>query len=238
MRFDLPALPMNRLLADLPKSDYLHLMQSCESVELVLNEVLCSAGDEVHHVYFPTKCIISLMRSIESGRDLEVGMVGNEGMLGCSLLMNVNAALFSSVVQQSGSALRIPSKNFIQELHYSASFQQMLQRYLYVSFSLLVQNSACNRFHLVEERLARLLLMIRDRAQSVSFFVTQESLARMLGVRRVGVTKAAGLLQGKRLVSYSRGNLKIEDSIGLESISCSCYKTDNDTYKKIMHNKI
>ena len=112
----------------------------------------------------------------------------------------------------------------------------MLQRYLYVSFSFLVQNSACNRFHLVEERLARLLLMIRDRAQSVSFFVTQESLARMLGIRRVGFTKAARLLQNKMLISYSRGKLKIEDSIGLESISCSCYETDNDIYRKIMHN--
>ena len=104
---------MNRLLAELPKSDYLHLMQSCEPVELKLNEVLCSAGDEVHHVYFPTKCIISLMRNTENGSDLEVGMVGNEGMMGCNLLMDINAALFSSVVQQSGSALRIPSKSFI-----------------------------------------------------------------------------------------------------------------------------
>jgi CRP-like cAMP-binding protein len=111
----------------------------------------------------------------------------------------------------------------------------MLQRYLYISFSFLVQNSACNRFHVVEERLARLLLMIRDRAQSMSFYVTQESLARMLGVRRVGVTKAAGSLQSKMLISNSRGNLKIEDSIGLENASCSCYKADNDIYRLIMH---
>jgi CRP-like cAMP-binding protein len=122
------------------------------------------------------------MRSAKNERDLEVGMVGNEGMLGCDLLMGINSALFSSVVQKSGSAIRMTAKNFIQELQYSLKFQQLLQRYLYVSFSSLVQNSACNRFHVVEERLARLLLMIRDRAQSASFFVTQESLARMLGV--------------------------------------------------------
>jgi CRP-like cAMP-binding protein len=174
------------------------------------------------------------MKIAENERDLEVGIVGNEGMLGCSLLMGINSALFSSVVQKSGSALRITAKSFIQELQYSPKFQQMLQRYLYVSFSSLVQNSACNRFHVVEERLARLLLMIRDRAQSASFFVTQESLARMLGVRRVGITKAAGSLQSKMLISYSRGNLKIEDSIGLESSSCSCYKTDNDIYRLMM----
>jgi CRP-like cAMP-binding protein len=227
---------MNRLLAALPENDYLHLKQSCEPVELVLNQVLSSTGDEIHYVYFPTGSIISLMRSAKNERDLEVGMVGNEGMLGCNLLMGINSALFSSVVQKSGSAIRMTAKNFIQELQYSLKFQQLLQRYLYVSFSSLVQNSACNRFHVVEERLARLLLMIRDRAQSASFFVTQESLARMLGVRRVGITKAAGSLQSKMLISYSRGNLKIEESLGLESASCSCYKTDNDVYSQVMTN--
>jgi CRP-like cAMP-binding protein len=227
---------MNHLLAALPENDYLHLKQSCEPVELVLNQVLSSTGDEIHYVYFPTGSIISLMRSAKNERDLEVGMVGNEGMLGCNLLMGINSALFSSVVQKSGSAIRMTAKNFIQELQYSLKFQQLLQRYLYVSFSSLVQNSACNRFHVVEERLARLLLMIRDRAQSASFFVTQESLARMLGVRRVGITKAAGSLQSKMLISYSRGNLKIEDSLGLESASCSCYKTDNDVYSQVMTN--
>jgi CRP-like cAMP-binding protein len=229
---------MNRLLAALPKNDYLHLKLSCEPVELLINEVLSSTGDEIHHVYFPTSSIISLMRISENERDLEVGMVGNEGMLGCNLLMGINAALFSSVVQKSGSASRISAINFIQELQYSLEFQQLLQRYLYISFGSLVQNSACNRFHVVEERLARLLLMIRDRAQSASFFVTQESLARMLGVRRVGVTKAAGSLQSKMLISYSRGNLKIEDNIGLECASCSCYKMDIDIYKLVMHNQI
>jgi CRP-like cAMP-binding protein len=228
---------MNRLLAALPKSEYSHLKLSCEPVELVLNEVLSSMGDEVHHVYFPTKSIISLMVSID-GRDLEVGMVGNEGMLGCNLLMGINTALFNSVVQKSGLALRITTKSFIQELQYSPKFQQILQRYLYVSFSTLVQNSACNRYHVVEERLARLLLMIRDRAQSASFFVTQESLARMLGVRRVGITKAAGSLQNKLLISYSRGTLKIEDSTGLENASCSCYKADKDIYGLMMHKLI
>lgn len=235
MQFDQSVLPMNLLLAALPKDDYSYLMLSCESVELVLNEVLSSTGDEINHVYFPTSSIISLMRSAENGRDLEVGMVGNEGMLGCNLLLGINSALFSAIVHKSGSALRITAKNFIQELQNSPKFQQILQRYLYVSFNSLVQNSACNRFHVVEERLARLLLMIRDRAQSVSFFVTQESLARMLGVRRVGITKAAGSLQSNMLISYSRGNLKIEDSIGLESASCCCYKTDNDIYRLIMH---
>lgn len=234
MQFEQSVLPMNRLLSALPKSDYSHLILNCESVELALDDVLSNTGDEIHYVYFPTRSIISLMKRIENGRDLEVGMIGNEGMLGCNLLMGINAALFSSVVQKSGSALRITANSFIQELQYSAKLQQQLQRYLYVSFNLLIQNSACNRFHVVEERLARLLLMIRDRAQSVNFFVTQEYLARMLGVRRVGVTKAAQSLQAKNLISYSRGKLQIQDNLGLESMSCSCYQTDKEIYQLIM----
>jgi CRP-like cAMP-binding protein len=225
---------MNSLLAALTKDDYLHLMLSCEIVELTLKDVLSSTGDEIEYVYFPTGSIISMMKRIEDGRELEVGMIGNEGVLGCNLLMGAEEELFFSVVQKSGSAFRITAKSFIQELHRSINLQQLLKRYLYVSFSNLVQNSVCNRFHLVDERLARLLLMIRDRAQSMSFFITQESLARMLGVRRVGVTKAAGFLQHKMLISYSRGSLKILDNVGLEHIACNCYQADKDIYKLIM----
>jgi CRP-like cAMP-binding protein len=226
---------MNSLLAALTKDDYLHLMLSCEIVELTLKDVLSSTGDEIEYVYFPTGSIISMMKRIEDGRELEVGMIGNEGVLGCNLLMGAEEELFFSVVQKSGSAFRITAKSFIQELHRSINLQQLLKRYLYVSFSNLVQNSVCNRFHLVDERLARLLLMIRDRAQSMSFFITQESLARMLGVRRVGVTKAAGILQHKMLISYSRGSLKILDNDGLENVACSCYQADKDIYKLIMN---
>jgi CRP-like cAMP-binding protein len=224
----------NRLLAALPRVDYKRLMMSGELVELVLNDLIDKAGDKVLHVYFPIKSIISLMKHVDGDKSLEVGMIGNEGMLGSTLLLGVDTTPFTSVVQKAGSALRIPVKEFLKEFEKSFMMQRQFKRYIKVLFSQLVQNAACTRFHVVEARLARLLLMIKDRAQSQSFHITQESLAQMLGVRRVGVTKAAGALQHKHLISYSRGDVLIHDNTGLEKSSCSCYQTDNETYQRIL----
>jgi len=229
------AQPMNHLLAGLSEIDYQHLMLVCDSVDLVLNDVLSNAGDKITHVYFPTKSIISLIKHVDTDKNLEVSMIGNEGMLGSTLLLGIDTAPFRAVVQKTGATLRMSATTFTHELEQNFVLKQQLKRYLYVSLSQLVQNAACNRFHVVEERLARLLLMIRDRAQSQSFHVTQESLSQMLGVRRVGVTKAAGALQHKNLISYNRGNLKIHDNVGLEAISCSCYQTDNEIYARVLH---
>jgi CRP-like cAMP-binding protein len=220
----------NRLLAGLPIAEYQSLVDKCEMTDLKANDVLCNAGDEINYVYFPKQSIISLMKHIDAGKNLEVGMIGNEGMLGSTLLLGISLAPFRAIVQKSGATLRMSATNFIHEFKTSAALEQQLKRYIYVSLSQQVQNAACNRFHVVEERLARLLLMIGDRAQSVSFHVTQESLAQMLGVRRVGVTMAAGALQNKNLISYSRGDLKIQDYAGLEAASCSCYQKDNEIY--------
>jgi len=227
--------PKNRLLAGLPVVEYQSLLDKCETTDLKANDVLCNAGDEINHVYFPTQSIISLMKHIDTNRNLEVGMIGNEGMLGSTLLLGTSLAPFRAIVQKSGAALRMSATNFTHELKTSAALEQQLKRYIYVSLSQQIQNAACNRFHIVEERLARLLLMIRDRAQSESFHVTQESLAQLLGVRRVGVTMAAGALQNKNLISYARGDLKIQDHAGLEAASCSCYQKDNETYTRIFN---
>lgn len=225
---------VNNLLAGLPETEYRRLMMKCETIDLVLNDVLCEAGSQIDHVYFPIKSIIALMKQLDADKNLEVSMIGNEGMLGSTLLLGINAAPFRAVVQNTGPALRMPAATFIHELQQSFLLEQQLKRYLYISLSQLVQNAACNRFHVIEERLACLLLMIRDRMQSQAFHITQESLAQMLGVRRVGVTMAAVALQHKKLISYSRGNLKIDDSDGLETISCSCYQTNKETYKRIL----
>ena len=170
------------------------------------------------------------MKHINASKNIEVGMIGNEGMLGSTLWLGISVAPFRAIVQKSGAALRMSAINFIHEFETSAALEQQLKRYIYVSLSQQMQNAACNRFHVVEERLARLLLMIGDRAQSMNFHVTQESLAQMLGVRRVGVTMAAGALQNKNLISYSRGDLKIQDYAGLKAVSCSCYQKDNEIY--------
>lgn len=235
MLFNQRVPPTNRLLGFLPISDYRRLILKCESVEKMPNDVLNNAGDKILHVYFPTQCIISLMKHIDVDKDLEVGMIGNEGMLGSTLLLGVDTLPFTAVIQQAGITLRMPTETFAYELEQSVVFQKLIKRYTKVLFSQLVQNAACTRFHIVESRLARLLLMIRDRSQSQCFHITQETLAQKLGVRRVGVTKAACTLQHKMLISYSRGDIVIQDNAGLEALSCSCYQTDNETYSRIFH---
>ncbi len=225
----------NRLLGALPSQDRQHLLASCEPVMLALAEVLSKPGDPIHHVYFPTDSIISSVIPIDDGAGLEVRLIGNEGMLGIPLMLGVNVTQFHAVVQGAGPALRITAALFLREFEQSSALQRKLKHYLYVSMSQLAQSVACNRFHMVEGRLARLLLMTRDRVHSVGFHITQELLAQMLGVRRVGVTKAAGSLQKKKLISYNRGDVRIHDIGGLEAASCSCYRADKETYDRILH---
>lgn len=225
----------NRLLAALPSKDRQHLLASCEPVELVPADVLRNPGDPIRYVYFPTDSIISLGMPIRGGAGLEVGLIGNEGMLGILLTLGVDVAPFHALVQGAGPALRIAAPAFLRELDQSPALQRALKRYLYVLVSQLAQTAACYRFHVVEERLACWLLMARDRAHSEEFHITQELLAKMLGVRRVGITKAAGSLQRKKLISYSRGNVKIHDITGLEAASCGCYRAGKETYERIMH---
>jgi len=224
----------NRLLAALPRKDRQHLLSGCEPIDLVFGNVLCELGEAIPYVYFPTNSIISLVMPIDGDRELKVGLIGNEGMLGIPIMLRVNVAPFHAIVQGAGPALRIAAPLFLSELEQSPALQQHLNRYIYVLMSQLAQTVACNRFHVVEERLARLLLMIHDRAHSEKFHITQESLAQMLGVRRVGVTKAASLLQKKNLISYSRGDINIHDIIGLEAASCSCYQADKESYNRTL----
>jgi CRP-like cAMP-binding protein len=226
---------VNHLLADLPNKEFETLTIKCELIKLIYGEVLTNRDDPIEHVYFPIDSIISLVAPIEESRGMEVTMIGNEGMLGITLMLGVNNAPFSSLVQKAGSAIRIAAPPFLTILEHSPVLKENLNRYLCVSFSQLVQAAICNRFHFVEERLARLLLMIRDRAHSQSFYITQDLLAHMLGVRRVGVTKAALALQHKNLIGYSRGYVVIHDIEGLENEACACYRTDKETYNRMLN---
>lgn len=224
----------NQLLAALPRKDSQHFVSGCEQVELVSGSILCEPGEIIRHVYFPTGSYISLVTPIDGHNSLEVGLVGSEGMYGIPLMLGVNVASLLGVVQGEGLAWRMDADRFLSELKHGAALQQELNRYIYVLMSQLAQTAACTRFHVVEERLARWLLMTHDRAHSESFHITHEFLAHMLGVRRVGVTKAAGSLQNKKLISYSRGEVRIRDVAGLEAASCGCYLADKETYVHIM----
>jgi CRP-like cAMP-binding protein len=222
------------LIEALPRRDRERFLAACESVELGFSEILAEPGERIRHVYFPTTSFISLVSTIDGSENLEVGLVGDEGMLGITLILKVNVSPLHAVVQGAGPALRMNVAPFRRELESSPTLQRGLKRYLYVVMGQLMQTAACTRFHVVEARLARWLLMTQDRAHSDTFHVTHEFLAYMLGVRRVGVTKAATSLQKRKLISYQRGDVTVLDRDGLESASCGCYEADKVTYARML----
>jgi CRP-like cAMP-binding protein len=223
------------LLSVLPSSDLRRILRASEVVELAFAEVLYSQKDPLVHVYFPMTGFISLIMPVDESASLEVGLVGNEGMLGIPLVLGVDVSPVHAIVQGAGSALRMDAALFRSELDRSPSLQREIDRYVFVHLTQLAQTAACTRFHVVEARLARWLLMTQDRAHASTFHITQEFLAFMLGVRRVGVTKAASSLQRRRLIHYSRGNITVLDRRGLKAASCGCYSADRESYERVLN---
>lgn len=222
----------NHLIELLPRQDRRRLLEVAEPVMLVLSEVLSEPGAPASHVYFPVDGFISLVTQVDGHPSLEVGMVGREGMLGSPLALGVATAPWRALVQGAGSAWRIGIAAFRRELAGSPPLQRAMDRYLFVLMAQLATSAACLRFHQIGPRLARWLLMSQDRAHADRFHVTHEFLACMLGVRRVGVTLAAGELQRRGLIAYHRGELAVLDRGGLEAAACSCYAADCQGYRE------
>jgi CRP-like cAMP-binding protein len=224
----------NLLLAGLPQTLRRRLLARFEPVELHLSEVLCKAGERMRYAYFPTHSFVSLIAPLDGHAGLEVGLVGDEGMVGISLMLGMEAAPLDALVQSAGGAWRIEATLLLRELSRSPPLRQVLSRYLYVTLTQLAQAAACTRFHLVEARLARSLLTTRDRAHADEFYITHEFLSHMLGVRRAGITRAAVALRKRNLIDYSRGLLTVIDGAGLERAACSCYATLNKNYARVL----
>lgn len=229
----LRAPPTNRLLAALPRDEYQQLLPKFDASPLVFGEVIYEAGDRIRDVYFPTGGIISLLAAVEDRATLEVGIVGREGMVGLPAFMGVKTSANRAVVQGAGTAMSMKVAAFRKECDNGGSLTRLLRRYSHSRLTQIAQGAACNRFHPIDARLARWLLMSRDRMGADEFQLTQEFLSNMLGVRREGVNKAAGALQDQNLISYSRGRLLIENRAGLKAIACDCYgiiKAEYDTF--------
>jgi CRP-like cAMP-binding protein len=213
----------------LPRADRQRLLALCEP--FVLADVLCERSETTRHVYFPTDGFISLVTTVDERSGLEVGMIGREGMLGAQLALRVSVTPLRALVQGPGTAWRVGAAPFRREVARSAALQRGLNRYVYV---LMGQLATCLRFHLIGPRLTRWLLMTQDRAHADRFRITHEFLAYMLGVRRVGITVAAGALQRRGLIRYHRGELTILDRKRLEAVACDCYAADCKTYSELI----
>jgi len=218
----------NELLAALPKKEYQALRSQLEEIPLVFEEILYRPEVLISDIYFPNHGVISLLAGLNERATLEVGLVGKEGVLGLAVFMGVNASQNRAVVQGAGSAMKMKAAAFRRECNNGGALPRVLQRYTHSLLTQITQTAVCNQFHSIEARLARWLLMTHDRIEADEFQLTQEFLSNMLAVRRECVNKAAGKLQKRNLIRYSRGRLKVLDRAGLEATTCGCYEIINN----------
>ncbi|WP_228217187.1 Crp/Fnr family transcriptional regulator [Aromatoleum toluclasticum] len=229
----------NRLLAALPDDEYTRLVPQLELVSLSLGDVLYEPGIQMHHVYFPTDSIASLMCVMENGAAAEIAVVGNEGIIGVSLFMGGETTPSRAVVQSAGYAYRLAGDRLKEEFdrvggRRSGAVHDLLLRYTQALLTQMAQTAVCNRHHTLDQQLCRWLLLSLDRLPVQELLMTQELIANMLGVRREGVTEAAGNLQKAGLIEYRRGHITVLDRVGLEARSCECYAVVRDEFRRLL----
>ena len=224
----------NRLLARLPQEELERLRPHLGHVSFALGEVIYESGGRQSHIYFPTTAIISLLYLMENGSSAEMGVAGCEGLVGVALFMGGGTVPNRAVVQSAGAAFRMKTKVLQDEFARGGMFQRLLLRYTQALMTQMSQTAVCNRLHTVEQQLCRWLLLSRDRLETDELVMTQELIANMLGVRREGVTHAAGRLQESGLISYVRGRIRILDRPGLETAVCECYRVVKDEYDRLL----
>src|SRR6202167_5638308 len=222
----------NHLLGALPRKDYQKLLPVLELVKLAFGEVLYESHAQIRHVYFPIDCFVSMLTTVDAGRAAEVGLIGSEGMIGIPMALGVAVSPFRAVVQGGGTAMRLKTVDFRRNFSTSAALKREVFLFTHLLMIQIAQTAACNRFHLVTQRMARWMLMTRDRVNSNEFRITQEFLALMLGVRRVGVTVAMSVLRARKVIGYRRSTITILDHGGLVAAACGCYKIVRDTYSE------
>jgi len=224
----------NCLLARLPAKDLGRIEPHLEPADLPLATVLYETGEPMSHVYFPTTAIISLLYETQSGESSEIGIAGNQGMIGLSTLLGGETTVGRAIVQSAGYGLKIPVEKAQSEFHAGGAFQQLMLRYAQAFMTQISQTAVCNRLHSVSQRLCRWLLMTHDQLPGDRLKMTHDAIAHMLGVRREGVTIAAGLLQELGVISYSRGSVSILDRAALEQASCECYEVVATEYQRLI----
>jgi CRP-like cAMP-binding protein len=224
----------NRLIAAQPQPDRNRILERCETFELAGGAILCESDQPLAYAYFPLVGFISLGAMLRGRQPLEMGLIGNEGMLGATLALGVETVPMSAVVRGPGTALRVSAAQLKLELEHNPFLLRTLTRYLFVLITQMSHTAACTHFHEIEPRLARWLLMAHDRAHADRFHLTHGFLADILGVRRSGVTIAAGALQQRGLICYTRGDMQILDRRGLEAASCPCYDTLQADYRRLL----
>jgi len=221
----------NSILAALLATEYRHLEPKLEHVTLRRGEIVYRADQEIEAVYFPEEAVVATVDTAEGGRTVEVGIVGREGIVGINIFLGGAVTPDKAIVQLPGGAMRMKSKDLRKEVRFGSPLQRLLLGYTRTFLAVISQSVACSQHHNVEQRLARLLLTMHDYAGSGEFLMVQESIAAMLGVRRVGVTEAASRLQAADLIAYRRGRVRVLDRRGLEKKSCECYRFIRKQYE-------